>query len=153
MMRLSSFSGLPFSRSLLVVPMMLVLCVALSACGTSGKGRVLPSLGGSSDTKPQTSLLTPLGNGLIGNAAGQLSPLDRRKALEAEYRALEYSPAGKAVSWNSGANSGDVTAAQPYQVGSQNCRQYSHSYDIDGTQQTSRGTACRNADGSWTPLT
>lgn len=135
------------------IPTMVVLALTLSACGTSG-GKTGLSLGGSDAARPQTSLLTPLGNGLLGASANQLSAADRRKALEAEYRALEYSPAGKAVSWSgSGSVSGDVTAAQPYQVGSQNCRQYNHTFTIGGTQQTARGTACRNEDGSWTPLT
>jgi len=144
-----------FSHPVSVASMMFAVALALSACGTTGKGTDLASLGGGSTAqKPETSLLTPLGNGLLGNSANQLNAADRKKALEAEYRALEYSPAGKAVSWSgSGSNSGDVTAAQPYQVGSQNCRQYSHSFNIGGSQQTSRGTACRNPDGSWTPLT
>ena len=145
-----------FSRPVSVASMMLAMTLALSACGTTGKSTTgLGSPGGVSVAqKPETSLLTSLGNGLLGSSANQLNADDRRKALEAEYRALEYSPAGKTVSWSgSGSNSGDVTAAQPYQVGSQNCRQYSHSFTIDGSQQTSRGTACRNPDGSWTPLT
>ncbi len=137
-----------------ILALSLALPLVLSACGTPGSGIrhvSLPSLG-RTPAKPQTSLLTPLGNGLLGNAANQLSAADRQKALEAEYRALEYSPAGKSVSWTSGSNSGEVTAAQPYQVGSQNCRQYTHTYTIGGTPQTARGTACRNPDGSWTPL-
>ena len=126
---------------------------ALSACGTTGGGKG-GLWGGSSAQKPQTSLLTPLGNGLLGSSASQLGAEDRQKALEAEYRALEYSPAGKIVSWRgSGSASGDVMAAQPYQVGSQNCRQYTHTYTIRDAPQTARGTACRNPDGSWTPLT
>ncbi len=144
-----------FSRRVPVASMMIFLSLALSACGTAGggKGTGFPSFGGSSQ-KPETNLLASLGNGLLGNSASQLSAVDRKKALEAEYRALEYSPAGKSVSWSgAGSNAGEVTAAQPYQVGSQNCRQYSHNFTINGYQQTARGTACRNPDGSWTPLT
>lgn len=141
-----------FSAPVMVASMMFVL----SACGTSGGGKGAKfSLGGSSSSsQTQTDLLTPLGNGLLGNAASRLSAVDRRKALEAEYRTLEYSPAGKVTSWDGGgSSSGDVTAAQPYQVGSQNCRQYTHTFTIGGAPQTARGTACRNPDGSWTPLT
>ena len=36
--------------------------------------------------------------------------------------------------------------AQPYRVGSQDCRQYTHTVTIDGARQTARGTACRNPD-------
>lgn len=145
--------GSRFSAPILIASMAFVL----SACGTSGggKGSGLASLGGlSAPAGTRPDLLASLGNGLLGSSAAQLTARDRKTALEAEYRALEYSPAGKAVSWSgSGSASGDVTAAQPYQVGSQNCRQYTHSFTIGGAPQTSRGTACRNTDGSWTPLT
>jgi surface antigen len=79
---------------------------------------------------------------------------DIRKALEAEHRALEYAASGQSVAWTgSFGRSGDVTPAQPYRVGSQDCRQYTHRLVVDGTTRTARGTACRNADGSWTTLT
>ena len=97
-----------------------------------------------------------MGDGLLGGTVGSaLDEGDRRTALQAEYRALEYTPAGDAVEWRgAGSNiSGAVTAAQPYRVGSQDCRQYSHTISLDGQKQTVRGTACRNKDGSWTPLT
>ncbi len=133
----------------------LVAIAVLSGCstmsGSKGGGSTLGSLTGS---KPATTgVLAALGNGLIGNAS--LDASDRKRALQAEYQALEYSPAGKIVEWknSSGSRSGEVVAAQPYQVGSQNCRQYTHTVRIDGTPQTARGTACRNEDGTWTPLT
>ena len=92
--------------------------------------------------------------GLIGGSIGSnLSQGDRRTALQAEYRALEYTPGGKAVEWQGSGASGSVTAAQPYRVGSQDCRQYTHAVSNGGRNQTARGTACRNPDGSWTPLT
>jgi surface antigen len=140
----------PIAVSLLAV-------VALAGCSTtSGGGNgggTLSSWTGGSKQPAKTSVLSALGNGLVGNAS--LDPDDRKRALQAEYQALEYSPAGKVVEWkNTGSSrSGEVVAAQPYQVGSQNCRQYTHTIRIDGTPQSSRGTACRNEDGSWTPLT
>jgi surface antigen len=45
-----------------------------------------------------------------------------------------------------------VIAAAPYQVGSQNCRQYTHTVTSDGHEVKARGAACRNKDGTWTPL-
>ena len=76
------------------------------------------------------------------------------RALEAEYKALESAPGGLPVAWKSfdGRASGQVIAATPYQVGQQNCRQYTHSAVIRGQTVTGQGAACRNADGSWTPL-
>ena len=95
-----------------------------------------------------------MGTGLIGRAAPDLGRADLRRALEAEYRALEYSSAGQVVPWSGGSAGlrGEVVAYQPYRVGSQDCRQYAHSVYAAATPQTVRGTACRNADGSWSPL-
>ncbi|RCS23533.1 hypothetical protein DUT91_13290 [Phyllobacterium salinisoli] len=138
---------------------------SLSACNTiSGPTPVVSPGSGASAAAPVNApsgagvgmgILGALGNGLIGTAANRLDPADRKKALEAEYKALEYAPVGRATSWKSasGTPSGEVIAAQPYQVGSQNCRQYTHIFTIDAAPQTVRGTACRNPDGSWTPLT
>ena len=129
-----------------------VLAGCSTTSGSKSNGGPFSSLTGS---KPASSdVLAALGNGLIGNKAS-LDTSDRKRALQAEYQALEYSPAGKSIEWKnaSGSRSGEVVAAQPYQVGSQNCRQYTHTVRIEGTPQSARGTACRNEDGSWTPLT
>lgn len=135
--------------------MFIAVSAMLSACGTGGRTMPDLRLPNTGFNKNDTGVLSGLGNGLLGQNILQLSGEDRRKALEAEYRALEYSAAGKAVQWKAsvGSASGEVVAAQPYQVGSQNCRQYTHNFDINGAPQTVRGTACRNPDGSWTPLT
>ncbi len=131
--------------------------VALAGCSTAsggkGSGGGLSGWSGGSKQQANNSIIAALGNGLVGNAT--LEPAERKRALQAEYQALEYSPAGKVVEWKNSASSrsGEVVAAQPYQVGSQNCRQYTHTIRIDGTPQSNRGTACRNEDGSWTPLT
>lgn len=132
-----------------------VLLPLLSACTTlSGAGQS----SGATAPGPTTSasIIAAMNGGLIGGGIGRdLSEGERRLALQAEYRALEYTPGGQAVTWKSesGNRYGEVVAAQPYRVGSQDCRQYSHKLITGGQPQEARGTACRNADGSWTPLT
>lgn len=132
------------------------LCVSLivlTACSSTSAGKVagkyIPDF-----SSPKNTLVTELGNGLVGNNITQLTASDRQKALEAEYQALEYSHNRTPVSWKGSSNlsAGEVVAATPYQVGSQNCRQYAHSYTINGAPQTVKGTACRNANGSWSLL-
>lgn len=101
------------------------------------------------------AIVDAMAGGLIGGALGaSLDQRDRRRALEAEYRALEYTPAGQAVGWGreGGRRHGEVVAGSPYRVGSQDCRQYAHTVHIGGQARTARGAACRNPDGSWTPL-
>lgn len=95
------------------------------------------------------------GGGLIGGAIGSaLNASDRQIALNAEYKALEYSKAGEVIDWVGSDDTalGQVKAVQPYRVGSQDCRQYSHELTIKGVKNAARGTACRNNDGSWTLL-
>jgi len=139
-----------------------IIAVAVAGCTTSQivksnyaeePGQTAAGITGTVDLS--NPLLKALKGGLIGGTIGaQLGPADRSRALQAEYKALEYSPAGKPVDWadpDTGAH-GEVSAAQPYQVGSQNCRQYTHTVFVNGVPQSARGTACRNQDGSWTPL-
>ena len=126
-------------------------CMGLAGCTTT-------SLTGASATRPATadSIISAMQGGLIGGNLGtNLGSRDRRRALEAEYRALEYAAAGTPVTWRSedGRVTGRVVAAQPYRVGSQDCRQYSHAVAVGAEETDARGTACRSPNGSWTPLT
>jgi len=135
--------------------------LAVSGCTTLGKGGpaspvVPPPSSGASGGKVGTSIVSAMNGGLIGGSIGAgLSDAEKRKGLEAEYKALEYNASGQKVTWKSDSTShyGEVVAAQPYRVGSQDCRQYTHTVYTGGAGVTARGTACRNADGSWTPLT
>jgi surface antigen len=126
--------------------------LALGACTTTSP------LVGAAAPGPATaeSIVAALNGGLIGSTlGGQIGARDRQRGLEAEYRALEYTPGGTPVSWKSddGRLAGSVVAAQPYRVGSQDCRQYTHTIVTAGGEREARGTACRNQNGSWSLLT
>lgn len=124
----------------------------LSGCGsTSRDGGTLAS---AATQNTSASYIAALGGGVIGRTAGlSISKADRQRALEAEYRALEAARGGQPVVWEGSGVSGTVVAAAPYQVGSQNCRQYSHTVNVKGQESVARGAACRNPNGTWTPLT
>lgn len=129
---------------------LLLAAVTASGCTTTSGGK--PSTGGTVVSGGGV-YITALQGGLVSrNTAGQLSKADMQRALEAEYRALEAAPGGQPVVWQGKGVTGSVVAAAPYQVGSQNCRQYSHTLTVDGRDSATRGAACRNADGAWTPL-
>lgn len=149
---MKSFSGSALRKISFILPLL-----SLAACSSLNATKTTAVTTGNAFARGSVSnaVLAPMGNGILGAAISQIAASDRRAAIEAEYKALEYAPKGEAVTWKgrSGRTSGEVTAAQPYQVGSQNCRQYSHSFTVDGAPQLVRGTACRNEDGSWTPLT
>ena len=135
----------------------LVLSLLMTGCTTLGGGT------GTLSPKPISAPATPSqsantgisGGGLVGGAFGaKLDKSDKQVALDAEYKALEYGKGSEAIDWASasGATGGKVIAGQPYRVGSQDCRQYSHMITTAGVDQSSRGTACRNPDGTWTLL-
>jgi surface antigen len=141
----------------------LMMLVPLAGCTTtSGSTRLDESgerLAVATDdgTAPETSAyyIRALRGGLVSRIATvKLSNANRSRALEAEYKALESAPGGQSVVWEGdGGTTGAVMVAVPYQVGSQNCRQYTHTVSIKATApQIARGAACRNANGSWTPL-
>jgi surface antigen len=123
----------------------------IAGCGTAS--RDAGKLGNGVTSNTSASYIAALGGGVIGRQAGlSISKADRQRALEAEYRALEGSRGGQPVVWQGSGISGSVVAAAPFQVGSQNCRQYSHTVTVKGQESVTRGAACRNADGTWTPL-
>lgn len=145
----------------------ILAAAALSGCASIGTARndasgsatalvASNAAAGAAERQIAASIVGAMAGGLVGGPIGTgLDQSERRKALEAEYRALEHTPSGQAVAWRSDNSGryGEVVAGQPYSVGSQNCRQYSHTIITGGQPQTARGAACRNADGSWTPLT
>jgi surface antigen len=139
---------------------LLVALIAVAGCGTTsgmnGK-KSGDNTGGSTvdvtsrDGGGKASMVGGLITGSVGSGLGSG---DKRKALEAEYKALEYTQSGQKVAWtgNRAGRSGEVVPAQPYRVGSQDCRQYTHAVTVNGQTRTARGTACRNEDGSWATL-
>ena len=149
------------SRTLAVIG---VASLALAGCFSSGPkettGTVVGAItggviggatsGGSAGGVAAGALI----GGLLGNVIGaDLDAADRRAALDAEYRALEYGRPGAPVQWrgNSG-HYGDVVAGAQYRVNDYNCRDYTHTIYIDGEPQVARGTACRQTDGTWQPV-
>jgi surface antigen len=138
-----------------------LLAVAGLMAGCASHKTAKPGMGVSGGHAKQaggavaSTILEEMDGGLISGSIGTgLSRRDRRSALEAEYRALEYTPSGQPVTWQNPGSKyrGQVVAGQPYQVGSQNCRQYTETVFTADASQTARGAACRNPDGSWTPL-
>ena len=129
----------------------MVAALASSGCASLSKRSVAPL----AFAAPQTSyssgdaFVRALDGGLVSKIQGaNLGDEDR------EYKALEDAPGGQSVPWSGATGvSGTVVAATPYQVGNQNCRQYTQTVSVDGRSLMARGAACRNPNGTWTPLT
>ncbi|QRM54767.1 hypothetical protein [Sinorhizobium sp. BG8] len=139
-----------------LIPSILAASVLSGCASTSGAKATGGGLLTSRSSTPANSgvYISSLQGGLIDRSkVASISSADRQRALEAEYRALEAAPGGQPVVWQGQGVSGSVVAAAPYQVGSQNCRQYSHTVTVQGRETVTRGAACRNAEGVWAPLT
>jgi surface antigen len=135
---------------------MALLAVAVGGCAATGSVQPLAfAPAATQKVADSDAILAALNGGILPPAAADgLAGPDRLRALEAEYQALEKAPLGQVVAWKSQARgtAGEVSAGTPYQVGQQNCRQYTHTATIRGVPVKGQGAACRNEDGSWTPL-
>lgn len=118
-------------------------------------GGVIGNQIGSGRGQAVATTLGVIAGGLIGSKIGQsLDEADQRRAVDAEYRALEYSKSGSPVVWRNPDRNvyGEVVPGETYQNAGRNCREYTHTIYIDGQPQVAKGTACRNPDGTWQPV-
>ena len=127
----------------------LFLPVLLTGCLTVGGA---PVVSGSGGTVGAPNGVGVAGGGVAAPALADLPRADRARALAAEYQALEFQSVGEPIEWQGAKGSGAASALAPFRVGSQNCRQLIHTITVDGTERTERGSACREPDGTWTPL-
>ena len=111
-------------------------------------------IGAATNRGPGAAIAGALIGGLVGGAIGNaLDEEDRRMAYAAELEALESDGPGVPRSWRGRRAYGNIVAGPPYPYRAfQRCREYSHTIYIEGRPHTARGVACRNPDGSWTPV-
>jgi surface antigen len=123
--------------------------------GALGGAAIGSAFGGGTSGHIAGALIGAGVGGLIGNRIGaSLDERDRQMAYAAEMDALNSGAPGAPVAWrnpNTG-RYGSIVPGPAYVREGRNCRAYTHTVYIDGTPQTARGTACRNPDGSWTPV-
>jgi len=123
----------------------------------AGSGALLGAAvaGGGPGSRLAGAAVGGLLGGLIGNRIGAaLDEEDQRRAYAAQEAALENGQSGVATSWRNpdSGRYGAVIPGPSYQEAGHTCRSYTHTIYIDGKPQTARGTACRNPDGTWGPL-
>ena len=123
--------------------------------GAVGGALIGSQIGGGSGERVAAAVAGAAIGGLIGNRIGAaLDDEDRRYAYEAQMQALDNGSPGAPIGWRN-ADSGRYGTIVPgpyYDSRGLRCRSYTHTVDIDGRPQIARGTACRNPDGTWTPV-
>ncbi|MTH98933.1 RT0821/Lpp0805 family surface protein [Roseibium sp. RKSG952] len=134
----------------------ILLATGLSGCGalsaSQGTGNSWDtSFGASRATVADDEASTAIAV-LVTNEFGQaLDPSDRKAAAEAQKRALRARGTGASVAWQNGqtGRSGQVRPGPLYQVNDTACREFTHEMVLNGRVLTSRGTACREVNGTW----
>lgn len=138
-----------------------VIVIPLWSCGPPGSrqegGTVIGAvaggiIGNQFGSGAGRALATAAGvvvGGIIGSEIGRdLDEQDRRYALEAEYRALEYDEERRWRNEDSG-HYGHIRPRRSYRNSGRTCREFEHTVYIDGRPETMVGTACRQSDGTW----
>jgi surface antigen len=122
----------------------------------AGTGALIGSqFGGSTRSNIAGGIAGAAIGALIGNRIGAaMDDEDRRRAYAAQMDALERGPSGAPVAWRNpdSGRYGNIVPGPAYQQGALKCRPYTHTIYIGGQPQVARGTACRNPDGTWGPV-
>jgi surface antigen len=144
-----------------------LLTLGLAGCeGTGNKqgigaltgavaGGILGNQVGSGGGQIAATAVGALVGGLIGSEIGRsLDEADEQRLYEAQYYALEEGRSGVRTEWDNPdtGHYGYVVPGPAYTVNQLNCRDYTHTVYIDGRPETLRGTACREPDGTWQPV-
>ncbi|MBD8893478.1 RT0821/Lpp0805 family surface protein [Roseibium litorale] len=131
----------------------LMMSAALAGCSSvSGDGQASSWAGSSGVAEAEASTAIAV---LLNNEFGQsLDVSDHKAVAEAQRQALRSPGVGNAVAWQNGATgrSGQVRPGPIYQVNDTTCREFVHEMNLSSRHLVSRGTACRQDDGSWKTL-
>ncbi len=126
------------------------------AAGGTTAGIAGAGTGGGSGTRATGAAISGALGGLIGTRIGAaMDDEDKRRAYAAQMDALDRGPPGAPVAWKNpdSGRYGTIVPGPAYATtDGRNCRSFTHTIYIDGKPETVRGTACHNADGSWTPV-
>jgi surface antigen len=90
--------------------------------------------------------------GFIDPAAVRLlSARSQSEARNAQFNALQFGRPAAPRRWTGeGGATGEVTVGPFVRVNNIDCRDFTHTVTVGGTGYPRRGTACREADGTWT---
>jgi surface antigen len=82
---------------------------------------------------------------------GQLSAKSKAELSGAQFNALQFGRVGAPRNWvGDKGQSGAVTVGPYVRVNLIDCRDFTNSITVAGQSFVKKGTACREADGSWT---
>ncbi len=116
-------------------------------------GGVLGSQIGGGRGKTVATVAGAILGGLIGGSIGKkLDERDKLLMARTTQTTLEKTRSGRTSEWRNPdtGNSGTITPEPVYKSASGGqCRPFTQTITVGGKQETAKGTACRNPDGTW----
>lgn len=146
--------------TLLAIPLFALALAGCSSTGTQQMGQapvatqpvvVQPLVPTSAQTVQQARLTTSIANGFVDPAAlARMSAKDSSEANSAQFYALQFGRPGAPRQWAGDSGTTGSVAVGPYvRVNNLDCRDFTHTVKIGGTDYVRKGTACREQNGNW----
>ena len=148
----------PIYRALLVLPVL-----ALAGCATAPQvstmgidaAPVAPTdttvLTAPAQTTAAAASMTDVSAFVDPTAFGLMSSKSKAEAAGAQFNALQFGRVGAPRNWSGDNGQSGVVMVGPYvRVNLIDCRDFTNTVTVSGQTYTRQGTACREADGSWT---
>lgn len=146
--------------TLLAIPLFALALAGCSSIGTQQMGQapvatqpvvVQPLVPTSAQTVQQARLTTSIANGFVDPAAlARMSAKDSSEANSAQFYALQFGRPGAPRQWAGDSGTTGSVAVGPYvRVNNLDCRDFTHTVKIGGTDYVRKGTACREQNGNW----
>ena len=146
--------------TLLALPL---IALALAGCSSAGTTRtvqtpvqaqpvmVQPMVPTSAQTVQTARLTTSIANGFVDPAAlALMSAKDSSEANSAQFYALQFGRPGAPRQWAGDRGTTGSVAVGPYvRVNNLDCRDFTHTVKLNGTDYVRKGTACREQNGNW----
>ena len=147
-------------NTLIALPL---LALALAGCSSTGTGRVAqapvvaqpviaqPMVPTSAQTVQTARLTTSIANGFVDAAAlALMTAKDSNEANSAQFYALQFGRPGAPRQWAGDKGTTGSVAVGPYvRVNNLDCRDFTHTVKLGGTDYVKKGTACREQNGNW----
>lgn len=98
----------------------------------------------------QQVAMTDVTSYLDSAVVGRLSAKEQSEAASAQFNALTFGRPGAPRAWSGDRGASGQVVVGPYvRVNNIDCRDFTHTVTVGGTPFAKKGTACREADGTW----
>jgi surface antigen len=150
---------MPTALRILLVAPILVLAACATAPSLSPVVATAPTLtaidpaqlSAPATARASASAMTDVSSFVDPGVLGLLSEKSKVEASSAQFNALQFGRVGAPRNWNGGGGQTGAVTVGPYvRVNLIDCRDFTHTVTANGQSYAKKGTACREADGSWT---